>query len=216
MRLAKTFFAAVIGVSLVATPSAAQRTAPFGDSWFWGLKGGVNTFNTGINGSASVPSWGLDWLITRDRGGLYVSGDQSFFSRTVTQSDVASPNGRRDVVIKNMNRVGFAMVAFPGKVGIWNPYGGAGAAISVLGQATPQPDSSNGVAGQQFLSDTDKARSRSSLLLMVGVQTQSTRVGFFIQDTLFPGGRDFLVTSSMNLLEIGVRHSFGSPSESSR
>jgi len=216
MRLAKTLAAAVLGVSLVAMPSAAQRVARFDDSWFWGLKAGVNTFSTGTSGTASVPSWGLDWLITRDRGGLYVSADQSFFSRTVTESDAATVSGTRDVRIRNMNRVGFAMVAFPSRIGIFNPYGGAGAAISVLGKATAQPDSINGVASRQFIDETEKARSRASLLLMVGMQTQSPRVGFFIQDTMFPGGRDFLVTSSMNLLEIGVRHSFGSPSERSR
>lgn len=216
MRLAKLFFAGVVAAALIASPSSAQRTAPFEDSWFWGLKGGVNTFSTGTNGRASVPTWGTDWLITRDHGGLYVSADESFFNRTVTSSDASSANGRRDVQIRNLSRFGFALMAFPNKIGIFTPYGGAGAAISLIGSATARPDSLGGAPSQLFINATDKARSRASLLVMAGVQTQSSQIGFFVQETLMPGGKEFLVKNAMSILEVGVRHSFGSPSESER
>jgi hypothetical protein len=214
MRAAKFIFAGVTAVALTASPSFAQRTAPFEDAWFWGLKAGVNSFSTGTNGTASVPTWGTDWLITRDHGGLYVSADESFFSRSVSSTDATSANGRRDVQIKNLNRFGFALIAFPSKIGIFTPYGGVGAAISLIGHATAEPDTLGAAAGQPFIDATEKARSRASLLVMAGVQTQSTRVGFFIQGTYLPGGKEFLVTNSMNILEVGIRHSFGSPSES--
>jgi hypothetical protein len=214
MRLAKLFAAGIAAAALISSPSAAQRTAPFEDSWFWGLKGGVNTFSTGTSGMTAAPTWGADWLITREHGGLYLSADQAFFSRNVTTDDAAASNGRRDVRIKNMNRFGFAMIAFPKKIGIFSLYGGAGAAISVLGSATARPDSLGATASQPFIDAADKARSRASLLFMAGIQTQSSRVGFFVQETVLPGGRDILVSNSMSVLEIGVRHSFGSPSES--
>jgi hypothetical protein len=214
MRVEKFFFAGIVAAALTASPSSAQRTAPFEDSWFWGLKGGVNTFSTGLNGTASVPTWGTDWLITRDHGGLYVSADQAFFSRTVTSDDATSPNGRRDVQIRNLNRFGFAAIAFPSKIGIFTPYGGVGAAISLIGHATARADTLGGAAGQPFIDATEKARSRASLLVMAGIQTQSSRVGFFIQETLLPGGKEFLVKNAMSILEVGLRHSFGSPSES--
>jgi hypothetical protein len=216
MRFGKLFFAGIAAAALTASSALAQRTAPFEDSWFWGFKGGVNTFSTGVNGTASVPTWGTDWLITRDHGGLYISADQSFFNRTITSTDATSANGRRDVQIRNLNRFGFAAIAFPSRIGIFTPYGGVGAAISLIGHATARPDTLGGAAGPAFLDATEKARSRASLQVIAGLQTQSTRLGFFVQETYLPGGKEFLVRNAMSILEVGIRHSFGSPSESER
>ena len=216
MRLLKLFFVGITATALIGAPCSAQANTRFQDSWFWGGKAGVNTFSTGTNGTAAVPTWGLDWLITRDRGGLYVSADESFFNRRVTSEDAASPNGRREVQIQNMRRFSFALMALPPRIGVFNPYGGVGAAMSLIGNTTPRPDTLGGAAGQAFISATEKARSRASLLVMAGVQTQSPRLAFFVQETILPGGREFLVKNAMSILEFGVRHSFGSPSEGSR
>ena len=216
MRLSRISSAVTATILFAAASAGAQNAGAFRDSWFWGAKAGINTFSTGPNGTASAPTWGLDWLITRDRGGLYVSADEAFFNRTVTSADATSANGTRDVRISNLKRISFALMAFPNKIGVFNPYGGAGAAISLLGRATAGADSLGGAPGQPFLDATEKARSRASLLVMAGVQTQSPRLAFFVQETILPGGKDFLVRNAMSFLEVGVRHSFGSPSEGSR
>lgn len=216
MRLLRATIMLCAVSALVAGSAAAQRPGRFENSWFWGLKGGVNSLTTTGSGSASVPTWGLDWLITRSRGGLYVSADQSFFGRSVTAVDAASPSGTRQVRIRDMRRVSLAGVVFPTQFGPVRPYAGAGAAVSILASALAQPDSIGGAPSQSFRDRTEKERSRASLLVMAGLQWQVKRTAFFVQETVLPSGGDFLVRSAMSFLEVGVRYNFGSSVESSR
>lgn len=216
MRLSKMAWIAAAAYVMLSSPCGAQRAGKFENSWFWGMKGGVNTFSTGTSTSASVPTWGLDWLITRTRGGLYVSADQSFFSRTVSRPDDASPAGKRNVRVQDMRRVDFAGVVFPAHIGSFRPYAGVGAAISLFGNAVAQTDSVGGAPGQGFLDRTESERSRASLLMMAGAQIQAGRAAIFVQETVLPSGQDFLVRSGMSFFELGVRYNFGRSIDSSR
>jgi len=216
MRFATAGIVLATALVLPASAADAQRAGNFDDSWFWGLKGGVNTFSTGDGGHASVPTWGLDWLITRSKGGLYVTGDESFFGRSVTAVDPASSSGSRQVRINNMRRIGFAGVIFPHRFGAVRPYAGLGAALSILGSAVAQKDSAGKVAGQSFVDRTERERSRASLLVMAGAQVQMRRAALFAQETVLPGGPDFLIRSAMSFLEVGIRYNFGTSIESSR
>ena len=215
MRLltATTFLAAL---SITATEVSAQTRGDFENSWFWGAKAGINTLSTNASGSSSVPTWGLDWLITRKQGGLYVSADESFFGKTLVAADANSPSGNRQVKVSDMRRIGFAGVVFPHSFGPIRPYGGIGAALVLLGSAVAQPDSLGGPPSSSFIDATDKESSRASLLLMAGAQLQRKRTAFFIQETVLPGGGDFLVRSALSFFEIGVRYNFGSSIEGSR
>jgi len=216
MRFLKaTIILAAVFVMPAATVSA-QRAGNFENSWFWGAKGGLNTFTTTGSGRASVPTWGIDWLITRSRGGLYVSADQSFFSRSLTAVDAASPSGTRQIKIRDMRRADFAGVVFPGNFGPMRPYAGVGAAVSIIASAIAQPDSIGGSPRQSFSDRTEKQRSRASLLMMAGAQFQVNRTAFFVQETVLPSGADFLVRSAMSFFEVGVRYNFGSSIEGPR
>jgi hypothetical protein len=203
-------------LSLTATELSAQTRGNFDNSWFWGAKVGVNTFSTNSGGTSHVPTWGLDWLITRKRGGLYVSADESFFGQTVTATDANSPSGTRRIKINDMRRVDFAGVVFPRAFGALRPYAGVGGAIALIGSAVAQPDSLGGAPSQSFNDETDKNSSRASLLFMAGVQLQTKRTAFFIQETVLPSGGDFLVRSALSFFEVGVRYNFGSSIEGSR
>lgn len=215
MRLSR--FATFIAACVLAAPQAsAQTSGNFDNSWFWGVKGGVNTFTSSGNGTTSAPTWGLDWLITRKQGGLYVSADQSFFGKTLTATDANSVSGTRQIKLHDLRRVGFAGVVFPGPFGALRPYAGVGAAISLIGSAVAQPDSIGGAPSRTFLDDTEKHRSRASLLAMAGAQFQVKRTAFFMQETVLPSGGDFLIRSAMSFFEVGIRYNFGSSIEGSR
>ena len=206
----------IAALSLTAADLSAQVRGNFENSWFWGAKAGINTLRASSSGTSSVPTWGLDWLITRKQGGLYVSADQSFFNSTVVETDANSPSGTRQVKINNLRRVDFAGVVFPRTFGPVRPYAGVGAAIALLASAVAQPDSLGGAPSQSFDNSIDKLRSRASLLVMAGAQVQRNRTAFFVQETVLPSGGDFLIKSALSFFEVGVRYNFGSSIEGSR
>src|SRR3954471_6884419 len=85
-------------VALHASAAAAQPTRHFKDSWFWGVKGGAMGFQVASDptpdnpierfwGGPVAPLVGLDWMITRTNGGLYVSYDHSIFQEAVFVND---------------------------------------------------------------------------------------------------------------------------------
>ena len=200
---------AVIAAAMVSTEASAQSSRNFEDSWFWGAKAGINTFSRPGFGNTSTANLGLDWLITRKKGGLYVSGDQSIFERDIQVSDPSATSGQRTVRVNDLRRLTFAGVAFPKRFGGIIPYGGIGYMIAVAGDARVLVDSVNTAPNNAFLDDVDQLRSRGSVLGMLGVQVQTRRAALFIQETLLPSNRNFLFPSVMSFLEFGVRYNFG-------
>lgn len=210
MRLLKLASLCLVACAALATPASAQQFGKFDDSWFWGAKAGAGSFTTSATASKTAPTFGLDWMITRTRGGLYVSADQSSFNRTVTLTDASSANGKRQVVINDLRRVGFGGLVFPPPYGRMRAYAGLGAAISILGSAVAQNDSAGGAPSQDFINKTENARSRASLMAMLGGQIQFGRAAYFMQETVLPSGAEFLVPSTMSFFEVGIRFNFGS------
>ena len=76
------WLAAACAVAMLPAAIAAQSVRGFDDSWFWGAKAGVASFSTSQVSNATAPLVGGEWLITRSRFGLYISGDQTFFTET--------------------------------------------------------------------------------------------------------------------------------------
>ncbi|MBE3076748.1 MAG: hypothetical protein IMZ75_17765, partial [Actinobacteria bacterium] len=74
-----------IAVALVATvvvsASANAQNRNFDNSWFWGFKAGINAFSVPGHGNTATADLGIDWMITRTKGGLYISANQSVFER---------------------------------------------------------------------------------------------------------------------------------------
>jgi hypothetical protein len=203
-----------VAVALVATfvvsagANAQQRN--FDNSWFWGFKSGVNTFSVPGHGNTSTVDLGIDWLITRTKGGLYVSGNQSIFERDLEFADPASNTGLRTVRVNDLRRVTFAALAFPKHFGGITPYGGIGYTIAVLGDARIFVDSANTFPDNAFVDAVENERSRGAVMGMAGIQIQTKRAAIFAQETLLPSNTRFLFSSVLSFFEFGVRYNFGS------
>ncbi|HEY6088489.1 MAG TPA: hypothetical protein VD771_01745 [Gemmatimonadaceae bacterium] len=204
-----------VGVALVATlvvsaSAAAQEMRNFDNSWFWGFKSGINTFSAPGYGNTSTVDLGIDWLITRTKGGLYVSGNQSVFTKNVKVFDASARTNERTVQVKDLRRVTLAGVVFPKHFGGITPYGGIGYTIAVLGDARVFVDSADTFPNNAFLDEVERRRSRSAVLGMAGVQIQTRRAAIFAQETMLPSNSSFLFSSVMSFFEFGVRYNFGS------
>ena len=112
MQKLKALVFAVAATVTVAGSAAAQEARLFENSWFWGVKSGFNTFSTAGTGSTTAPGIGLDWFITRSKGGLYVSYDQAGFERDVQVFDFASESGERTVRVNDLRRIRSAEMAY--------------------------------------------------------------------------------------------------------
>jgi hypothetical protein len=204
-----------VGVAIVATlvvsaSANAQEMRNFDNSWFWGFKSGVNTYYAPGHGNTSTVDLGVDWLITRTKGGLYVSGNQSIFKRNVDVFDPASKTGQqRTVQVSDLRRITFAALAFPKHFGGITPYAGLGYTLAVLGDARVFVDSTNTFPSNAFLDGVDQLRSRSAVLGMAGIQIQTKRAAIFGQETLLPSNPNFLFPSVLSFFEFGVRYNLG-------
>jgi hypothetical protein len=210
MQKLRVVAVALIAASVVSASAHAQERRNFDNSWFWGAKAGINTFSAPGHGNTSTANFGLDWVITRTHGGLYVSGDQSTFERDVEVMDPTSNTGTRTVRVNDLRRVTVAALAFPKHFGGITPYGGVGYMIAVLGDARVFVDDTNTFPTNAFFDQIDQARSRGSILGMTGVQIQTRRAAIFAQETLLPSNSRFLFSSVMSFFEFGVRYNFGS------
>jgi hypothetical protein len=112
----RTFRALTIATAVVAMlPSfaSAQNGRGFKDAWFWGIKGGGISLADSSASYKQAPMAGVDWLITRTHGGLYISGAQSFFTRqTFTLRDPVAgvDSGLRVINLKNLRRLDMALM----------------------------------------------------------------------------------------------------------
>ncbi|HJQ12102.1 MAG TPA: hypothetical protein VJ840_13815 [Gemmatimonadaceae bacterium] len=210
MQKFRAVFVAVVATVVVSGSARAQGNRNFDNSWFWGFKSGVNTFSLPNAGNTSTVDLGIDWVITRSKGGLYVSGNQSIFQRDFQVADAASNTGTRTVRVNDMRRITLAGLAFPKHFGGITPYGGIGYTITVLGDARVFVDSANTFPSNAFLDEVETMRSRSAVVGIGGVQIQASRLAIFAQETLMPSNPSFLISSVLSFFEFGVRLNFGS------
>ena len=210
MQKLRAVAVALVATIVISASADAQGVRNFDNSWFWGVKSGVNTFSVPGHGNTSTVDLGIDWLITRTKGGLYVSGNQSIFERDLEFGDPTSNTGARTVRVNDMRRITFAAVAFPKHFGGITPYGGIGYMIAVLGDARVFVDSANTFPNNAFLDEMDRERSRGAVIGLAGLQIRTKRAAIFGQETLVPSNRDFLFRSVLSFFEFGVRWNFGS------
>ncbi len=210
MQKLRAVVVAVAATVAVSASARAQEMRNFDNSWFWGFKSGINTFAVPGHGNTSTVDLGIDWVITRTRGGLYVSGDQSIFQRDVEVLDQASNTGSRTIRVNDMRRITVGALAFPRHFGGITPYGGVGYMIAVLGDARVFVDSANTFPSNAFLDRVESLRSRGAVIGLAGLQIQARRLAIFGQETLVPSNSQFMFTSVMSFFEFGVRLNFGS------
>ena len=212
MQKLRAVAVAVIATFVVTAGASAQEMRNFDNSWFWGFKSGINTFTAPGRGNTSTVDMGIDWLITRTKGGLYVSGNQSIFERDITVFDNGAATNRT-VRINDLRRITLAGVAFPKHFGGITPYAGLGYTIVVLGDARVFVDSASAFPSNAFLDEVESKRSRSAVVGMGGVQIQTMRFAIFAQETLVPSNPSFLFSSVLSFFEFGLRWNFGSSIE---
>jgi hypothetical protein len=210
MQKLRAIAVAMTAMIVVSASANAQTVSNFDNSWFWGFKSGVNSFAVPGHGNTSTVDLGIDWVITRSKGGLYVSGNQSVFQRDLEFGDPTSQTGQRTIRVNDMRRITLAALGFPKHFGGITPYAGLGFMIAVLGDARVFVDSVNTFPTNAFLDEVENERSRSTAIGMAGVQIQTKRAAVFIQNTLVPSNNTFLFRSVLNFLEFGIRINFGS------
>ena len=210
MQKLRAVAVALVATIVVSASADAQGVRNFDNSWFWGFKSGVNSFSVPGHGNTSTVDMGIDWLITRTKGGLYVSGNQSIFEKDLEFRDPSSNSGARTVRVNDMRRITFAAVAFPKHFGGITPYAGVGYMIAVLGDARVFVDTVNTYPTNAFLDEVERERSRGAVIGLAGLQIRTKRAAVFAQETLVPSNDSFLFRSVMSFLEFGVRWNFGS------
>jgi hypothetical protein len=204
-----------LGLALATVlPSAAlaQEGRHFKNAWFWGAKAGITSFSTDRVTNAVAPTLGAEWLITRSKGGLYVSYDHAFFQEeTVVYTQAYGPHTVR---MENMRRVTIAGLAFPLNIGTLRPYGGLGLAMNFIQEIAPvdsfsSTDEETIVARRAF--DT---KDRAAFIAMAGVQLQYRRFSAFGQASIMPAQSRFMLNARpVYLLEGGIRWNVGSSLE---
>lgn len=210
MQKLRAVVVALVATIVVSASANAQKMRNFDNSWFWGFKSGINTFSAPGRGNTSTVDLGIDWLITRTRGGLYVSANQSIFERDIDVFDPTANTNQRTVRVNDLRRITFAALAFPKHFGGITPYGGIGYTIAVLGDARVFVDSADTFPNNAFLDNVESRRSRGAVLGMAGIQLQTKRMALFAQETMLPSNSSFLFSSVLSFFEFGVRWNFGS------
>jgi hypothetical protein len=209
--------AAVGLTALLPQLSAAQAGRQFKDAWFWGIKGGSLLYSSPSSENAVAPLVGAEWLITRSRGGLYVSFDQAFLTARGSFLDRdADSTFARSVSLKNLRRLSVAAMVFPMQSARFHPYAGFGMSFNQIAGAAFESGFVNPVRYQLALDSIQSKKASFSPLLVGGLQVRQQRFSVFVQGAASPTQQTFFLynqnaSSAFNVsLEAGVRYNFGS------
>jgi hypothetical protein len=214
MRTIRALTIATAVVVALPNVGGAQRGAPFTDSWWWGLKLGGYTLADSGQKYIQAPTVGVDWLITRTHGGLYVAGSETFFSQhTFTLRDpVSADSGLRPILIKNLRKLDVMLTGFPGDHLNFHPYVGAGFTLEQVATVQAQGTFSNDdqlLFAQQVIQNE---RAAFSPIFMVGGQWRLRRTSAFAQIVASPAQKNFIMYNGKPFnfgYEVGLRYNFG-------
>lgn len=221
MRLLRVLAAASALAAVLTQPLAAQEGRQFKDAWFWGLKGGALVYPSASTERSAAPLVGLDWVITRSQGGLYVSFDESFFKTlgAFPDRDPSNVPFSHNVDLENLRRLTVAGMVFPMPTAALHPYLGFGVSFNQIATATLQGGAASTSRYPQALDSVQTKRSTFSPTFMAGVQARMPQFSVFGQAMAVPqtdyflnrGGHSVLYT-----LEGGIRYNIGSSIDRSR
>jgi hypothetical protein len=204
-------------VALNVDEAAGQSTRGFKDSWFWGVKAGGMMYQVQSDpDNALSPLGGVDWLITRTNGGLYVSFDHTFFKdQSVFVNDSLSPVDTvpRTVFLSGMRRFTLAGMLFPYQRKYLQTYFGLGATLNQIAKAEPvgtyrTPSQENLVA-----STVREFRTSATPIVIFGTQMRLLYLSAFGQLSASPASSRFFLFTGNNwrtTLEGGLRYNIGS------
>lgn len=215
MRKLRTLTIAAAVIATLPTLAAAQSGRDFKDAWFWGIKGGGFSLADSGGKTVQAPMVGLDWLITRTHGGVYMAGSETFFSQhTFTLRDpFSADSGLRAISIKNLRRFDVLAMGFPGEYKRWHPYVGAGFSLSEIATARAEGVFSTidqVTFAEQVIHD-DKVS--FSPLFMGGAQYRLHDFSVFGQLAFSPTQKSSLLFNGQSFnfsYELGLRYNIGS------
>ncbi len=213
MRTVRWMSSVLALVALTPAVSAAQSNRLFQDAWFWGVKAGIMNFSTGNGTSKTAPLVGGEWLITRNKAGLYLSAEQAFFNTT---GYVFDNNGQQyNVALKDSRRYTAALLAFPVNWGSLRPYGGVGFSLNLIQHATVDQSQFTDVDQEDVVAQRiHDEKDRVAFLIMGGLQAQYRRFSVFGQATYMPARANFFFSGrSTYIVEAGIRYNVGSSIE---
>jgi hypothetical protein len=210
--------AAVSAIATLATqPLAAQEGRQFKDAWFWGVKGGAMLYSSASTTGAAAPTVGLDWVITRTRGGLYASYDQGFLSTLGSFPDRDPNNVQFDhlVDLSGYRRIQIAGMIFPMQSATVHPYLSAGFSLNQVATAEMQGGAGSTSRYAAALDSVQIKRTSFGPVFMGGVQYRLPKFSVFGQATAAPTQTDFFLARPGGrafgfTLEGGVRYNVGS------
>lgn len=210
--------AVVLLLASSASVATAQPSRHFKNSWFWGAKGGAMLYQVqSATGTALAPTVGIDWMITRTHGGLYVAYDYAFFNESVLVNDSVGPTQftptGRQVNLKDMHRFTMLGMLFPIPSYRLQPYVGLGFSLAYIPTAEPQGAYSSRLQQDLVLSTISQFRASASPHVMLGLQWRLPMLSAFGQASATSASQDFfLYTGSRwrTMLEGGVRYNIGS------
>ena len=205
-------------LALDVSASAAQSTRHFKDSWFWGAKGGAMLYQVqSVNGTALAPTAGIDWLITRTHGGLYVAYDYAFLNEAVLVNDSVGPTAftptGRQVNLKDMHRWTMLGMLFPIPSYRLQPYVGFGFSLSYIPTAEAVGTYSSRLQQDLVLNTISTFRASASPHVMLGFQYRLPMISVFAQGNATSASQNFFFYTGSRwrtMLEAGARYNVGS------
>jgi hypothetical protein len=221
MRLLRVLAAASAFAALLTQPLAAQEGRQFKDAWFWGLKGGGLVYSSASTERSIAPQVGVDWVITRTNGGLYVSYDEALFSTlgAFTDRDPSNVSFNHLVDLENLRRVNVAGMFFPMQTPTLHPYLGLGVSFTQIATALMQGGTASTSRPAAAADSVQTKRSTFSPMLLIGAQARLPRFSVFAQGTAASQTDYFLNRGGHSVLfsiEGGIRYNVGSSIDRAR
>ena len=221
---------AVALTGLAPSTADAQQGRRFEDAWFWGVKGGGMLYSTEPAGltetgelsrmaavNRHAPTVGIEWLITRSKGGLYVSYEHGFLEETMAFRNLSDPDSAVIALgVENTRRVNVAGMIFPPMNRWVQPYVGIGLAYIQTGsnQTLNAADAFNEPGeAQSFQTFVTDNKAQFQPLAIVGVQARLRPFSVFLQGTATPFRDDFLLRGGRSAVvgyDVGIRYNIGS------
>jgi hypothetical protein len=216
MRVTRALAAAAAIVAAMPRVGTAQLGSSFKDAWFWGVKAGGMDFNSGTTPHRQAPLGGIEWLITRSHGGLYLSYSEAFFTDQAAILTNLSPSDTTPHIInlKNMRRLDVAAMIFPGNNLYVHPYAGIGFSVKQISSAAAADNNYSSVdeynATQAYIT---QLRTGASPYFVAGSQLRLIGFSVFFQGTASPAQKDMFLYNGKAFhltYEAGIRYNFGS------
>ena len=218
MRTVRCLAIAIAALALVPQVGSAQLGRRFENAWFWGAKGGLFVYST-VNASNQVaPVFGAEWVITRRRGGLYVSFDHGIMTETAQylNADLLPDTSIADMELKDIRRYNMAAMIFP-DLGRWvRPYIGLGATLTQIARATNRAAYSSTAEEMSTEGLISDYKATLSPLTIAGVQLRLPLASVFAQGTAMATPQRFFLRGGNTFtysLEAGIRYNIGSSIE---